>query len=369
MFKKIFFLLSFIFYLLTFPVFVGATADSSNFLPPKDEYYKAKILSIAELPAESNEFIGKTLKFEARILSGKEKGKTIGIIYTQEAEKSWETFKEKEKIIVSKTIIDGQIEYLLVEKYRLTPLLLVFGIFFSLAAIFGRRKGVLSLLGLGFSLLILNFYVVPKIADGGNAFGISFLGSLAIATISLFLAHGINKRTAVAYLSTVITLLVSAVLALLFVAASKLWGAGSEEAINLQLSLTESINLRGLLLGGIIIGTLGVLDDVTTAQAAAVAELKEANSSLGFGELYRRGLSIGREHIASLVNTLVLAYAGASLPLFMFFTIDKAQPLWVIFNSEFMAEEIVRTLVGSSALILAVPISTLLAAYYFAKKS
>jgi uncharacterized membrane protein len=120
--------------------------------------------------------------------------------------------------------------------------------------------------------------------------------------------------------------------------------------------------MRGLLLGGIILGALGVLDDITTAQAAAVDELHRANPSLDARELYRRGLSVGREHITALVNTLFLAYAGASLPLFILFTIYNEVPVWVALNSEFVAEEVVRTLVGSMALILAVPITTAAAA-------
>ncbi|HYC80108.1 MAG TPA: YibE/F family protein, partial [Candidatus Binatia bacterium] len=129
------------------------------------------------------------------------------------------------------------------------------------------------------------------------------------------------------------------------------------------------LNLRGLLLGGIILGVLGVLDDITTAQSAAVYEIRRANPALPFKELYSRGLSIGREHISSLVNTLFLAYAGASLPLFLFFTAgDHPQPFWVTLNSEFIAEELIRTLVGSVALMLAVPITTFLAAYYFSRR-
>jgi uncharacterized membrane protein len=156
-------------------------------------------------------------------------------------------------------------------------------------------------------------------------------------------------------------------MAIIFVAIGKLFGLGSEEAIYLQLVPLEQLNLQGLLLGGIILGALGVLDDITTAQSAAVDELRKANPALGARELYRRGLSVGTEHITSLVNTLFLAYAGASLPLFILFTIYNDMPLWVTLNSEFIAEEIVRTVVGSVALILAVPITTAAAAAIFSR--
>jgi uncharacterized membrane protein len=119
------------------------------------------------------------------------------------------------------------------------------------------------------------------------------------------------------------------------------------------------------LLGGIIIGALGVLDDITTGQVAAVEEIHSANPKLPFKELYVRGISVGQEHIASLVNTLVLAYVGASFPLFLLLTINNEVPLWVRFNNEGIAEEVVRTLVGSTALIFAVPIATFLAAFFY----
>ena len=151
-----------------------------------------------------------------------------------------------------------------------------------------------------------------------------------------------------------------------FVYLGKLFGMGTEESIFIQSGVLQEVNLRGLLLGGIIIGALGVLDDITTAQTAAIDELSKANHKLGFAELYKAGTSIGREHIASLINTLALAYVGASLPILLLVSLNEDMPWWVMVNSEFIAEEIVRTLVGSSTLLLAVPISTWLAARTFA---
>jgi uncharacterized membrane protein len=192
-------------------------------------------------------------------------------------------------------------------------------------------------------------------------------GSFAIVLVSLYLAHGFNKRTSVALLSTILVLFLAIGLSFLFVSATMLHGNGSEEAIYLQINPGQNINLQGLLLGGIILGALGVLDDITTGQAAAVDEIHKANPSLSRKELYKRGLSIGHEHIASLINTLALAYAGVALPLFLLFSLNHAAPFWTLLNSEGVAEEIVRTLVGSTVLVLAVPISTHFAAYFFAK--
>ena len=147
-------------------------------------------------------------------------------------------------------------------------------------------------------------------------------------------------------------------------------GLGTDDAFSLQFGQTGNINFKGLLLGGIIIGTLGVLDDITTSLSATIEEIKKANPKYTFWELVKSGLRVGSEHISSLVNTLVLAYAGVSLPLFLFLILNPMQhPLWTILNSEIIVEEIVRTLAGSIGLILAVPITTLLAAWLNTTKS
>jgi uncharacterized membrane protein len=194
---------------------------------------------------------------------------------------------------------------------------------------------------------------VPRILAGDNPFLTTLVGSIIIVTVSLYLAHGFNHRTSIALLSTSVTLALAIALAVLFVHLAKLFGLGTEDAYFL-IAANQTINLQGLLLGGIIIGTLGVLDDITTAQTAVVAELKRAKPDLSRHELYKRSLTVGHEHIASLVNTLVLAYAGTSLPIFLLFTLNRTEPIWTILNSEFVAEEIVRTLVGSSALVMSV---------------
>jgi uncharacterized membrane protein len=152
-----------------------------------------------------------------------------------------------------------------------------------------------------------------------------------------------------------------------YVILAKLTGLGTEEAAFLQFGETATINLRGLLLGGMMLGALGVLDDITISQVSTVFEIKRANNQLPFSELYQRGMRVGRDHVASLVNTLVLAYAGANLPLLILFTISSETPAWVHTNNELIAEEVVRTIVGSLGLVLAVPLTTALAAYWVEK--
>jgi uncharacterized membrane protein len=257
--------------------------------------------------------------------------------------------------------------YHVTDLYRLPAVGLIFGLFFVVIVVFSGIRGVTALAGLGFSIWLLLYYLVPRIAEGHDPVLVSLSAALVIAGVALYLAHGFNQRTTVSLISTLLTLVIAVAAAFSFVSLTSLFGLGSEASLELQYGAIGALNLKGLLLAGIIIGALGVLDDITTAQTAAIDELHRANQQLDFGELYQRGMSIGREHITSLVNTLALAYAGASLPMLLLFTV-YSQPLWVTINSEFVVEEIVRTIVGSLALALAVPITTALAAYWFGRQ-
>jgi len=187
------------------------------------------------------------------------------------------------------------------------------------------------------------------------------MGSLIIIPVSFFLSHGINRKTLSAIAGTLIALTITGLLSYVFVEKAKLTGFASEEAGFLQNIMQGSVNIKGLLLAGIIIGVLGVLDDITISQSAIVFQLKEANSNFGFTQLYRRAMKVGQDHISSMVNTLVLVYTGAALPLLLLF-IHNPHPFSEIINYELIADEIVQTLVGSIGLILAVPITTAIAA-------
>lgn len=272
---------------------------------------------------------------------------------------------EGDRIVVERVVrIDGSEMLLVREPYRLPAVLLVAAAFFLCAVFFAGRTGFTSILGLIVSILVLALFVVPAIGKGANPLFVSFTGSVAIACTSLYLAHGFRRTTTIALGSTLITLMIALLLSIVAVRITQLFGMGSEETMFLQLGTLHMVNLRGLLLGGIVIGTLGVLDDITTTQTAAIVELKRANPRLSRSQLYTAGLTIGREHIASLVNTLALAYVGASLPLLLLFWNNLGAPWWVILNSESLVEEVVRTLVGSMTLTLAVPISTWVACRY-----
>lgn len=306
-------------------------------------------------------------KAEVRIVDGPD----AGYIFTHDFQlpvnhKEREKLREGEQVVVVKVMRGDEAEFYIAEKYRLPSVLLLFAGFTLLILLTAGWKGISSLVGLSFSLLVIVEFMIPKIVAGWSPVWVSLLSGFAILFVSLYMAHGFKKRTTIALVGTLITLVFSAVASIAIASFTKLFGMGSDESISLLQGQLQGLNLRGLYLAGIIIGALGVLDDITTAQAATVDEIHRANPALSISELYKRGLSVGHEHIASLVNTLALAYVGASLPILLIFT-KTDFPLWVIFNSEFLVEEIVRTLVGSAALILAVPITTYIAAQVFGR--
>jgi uncharacterized membrane protein len=341
--------------------------DTQN-IPP-DAYYKARVEAIVDsryLGTGADKQLFQSLK--VKILDGNEKDKIAQIDNVGGTTiNGGRAFTVGQILVINKTTADGQTNYYVQDVYRLPSLIVLILIFLAIAVLFSRWKGVSSIIGLGISIAVIVKFIAPQIVAGHNPLLISLIGTVIIAVTSLYLAHGFNKRTSIALLATILTLCFSVGLAVTAVHAAKLYGNGSEESVYLQVDQSHKVNLQGLLLGGIILGALGVLDDITTAQAATVDELKKANPSLGFKRLYSGATSVGKEHISSLINTLFLAYAGVSMPLFLLLTINTGTPIWATINSEFIAEEMVRTIVGSITLIIAVPITTLLAAYFFAK--
>jgi uncharacterized membrane protein len=226
---------------------------------------------------------------------------------------------------------------------------------------FGRWRGAAALAGLGVTFGILLLFVVPAILDGRSALLVAVVGSAAIMLVVLYLTHGFTLSTSIALLGILASLVLTGLLAAITTTALHLTGIASEEASFLTISY-QDVDMRGLLLAGILIGTLGVLDDVAITQAATVDELAAANRDLSGRQLYRAAARVGRSHIASVVNTIVLAYAGASLPVLLLLAGARA-PAGQMLTSQMLAEEVVRTVVGTMGLLAAVPITTALAAF------
>ncbi len=263
-----------------------------------------------------------------------------------------------ELFVISVSPPDPQLLYQFADFQRRSTLLWLALAFAVVVVLLGSLRGAAALAGLVASVMVLLLFVLPAILDGRSPVMVAVVGAAAIAYLALYLAHGFNRMTTVALLGTIAALALTAVLSALVVGAAGFTGFVSEESS--LLTLFEGIDVRGLLLAGIVLGSAGAIDDVTVTQASAVWELKAANPALAPPDLFRRGLRIGRDHIASTVNTLLLAYAGASLPLLVLFVMS-AQSLGTVANSEVVAVEIVRTLVGSIGLVAAVPFTTWLA--------
>jgi uncharacterized membrane protein len=242
---------------------------------------------------------------------------------------------------------------------RKKPLLWLTVLFVGIVLLAGRLQGIRSLLGLGASLAMLIFYIVPAILDGQPAQQVALYGAFGVMLLTIPLAHGANLKAVAACLGTAAALILTLTLADVFSRAAHLSGVSSDEAIYLQ--ATSGVSLHGLLLAGMVIGALGVLGDTTVTQASTVIALRAANPTLGFRGLVAHATSVGRDHIAATVNTLVLAYAGASLPILLIFNVAGTS-FGDAVNGEAVAEEVVATLVGSIGLIAAVPITTALAA-------
>ncbi len=255
----------------------------------------------------------------------------------------------------------------ILELNRTRNLWIIIGIFLVLVVLIAGKQGFTGIIGLLISLIAIAGILIPQVLAGKNPLFVSLIVCAAITGISIWVSHGWKARTHLAVTSTFLTLLIAFGLAWISINITSLHGLGSENSYFLQVAI-PGVNLSGLLLGAILLGTVGILDDVTTTQCATIDELSQVNQGLSWKKLFSHGMSVGREHVASMINTLALAYVAAALPMFLLIALDTERPWWVVFNSEFFAEEIVRTMLGSGALVLAVPIATLFSALFFARK-
>jgi uncharacterized membrane protein len=263
-------------------------------------------------------------------------------------------------VIVQSAMMGGERVFAISDIVRRTPLLALGILFVAIVLLFGRLSAARSLLGLLASFVILFGLIIPRLLAGDSPLLVSSIGSVLIAAVTLLLSHGWNTKSIASFAGITGSLLLTTLLALLFDQWAGLTGL-TEETIFLLDAFPE-LRPEGLLLAGIVIGTLGVLDDVAVAQASAVLELRAANPRLTTKELYVSAIRIGRDHVAAAVNTLVLAYAGASLPLLLLFAgIGTGESIGILLSREILATEIVRTLVGSIGLLAAVPLTTFFA--------
>jgi uncharacterized membrane protein len=322
------------------------------------ELFDATLLDVVEVTDVDDSGLppgARTIDVTARL---DDTGETVAFQTTDDTGALYEAGQQVRLAVITQEGFEPT--YFISDFRRSTPLLVLAALFITAVVAFGRGQGARALIGLALTFLLIIGFIIPAVLDGRSPLTVAIVGSLLIMIVTLYLSHGFSAKTTAAVVGTSLALLVTGLLAVAFVSATNLTGFASEEA---RLANVEvgGLSLRGLLLAGIIIGGLGVLDDVTMSQASTVFQLRRANASLGFTELLRGALNVGRDHIAATVNTLFLAYAGASLPLLILFA-GSPDPFGTVVTSETVAVEIVRTLVGSIGLIAAVPITTALAA-------
>lgn len=320
-----------------------------------DDNNKEFIQQILKLQGLEGEWRGKEIIYDGTALGAEIVGQNL--------------YKKGDKVLAMRNLDnDGQETFYITDYVRTGKIYLLSFLFAAAVILIGRWRGFKALVGLAVSFIVLLQFIVPRILAGSNPLLISISGALVILAVTLYLVHGFNSKTTVAVFGTVLSLLLTGILAIIFTNLTRLTGFAEEEAAYLVTMGQSVLNMKGILLAGMIIGALGVLDDITISQASVAEQIYKANPDLSWREIYKRSMKVGVDHVSSIVNTLVLAYAGASLPLFLLFSLNTALPASQIINSEVVATEIVRTLVGSIGLVAAVPLTTIIAAMALKKK-
>ncbi|WP_331801432.1 YibE/F family protein [Streptomyces sp. CS62] len=301
---------------------------------------------------------GSCKKATVEVGTGPDKGRTFFEIVQPGAPR--QLADGQEVVVAYAPDAPRDLQYSVIDVNRKLPLAVLAGLFALVVVLVGRMRGLFALISLAISFTVLTLFILPAILQGANPLLVAVIGASAIMLVALYMCHGLTARTSVAVLGTLVSLLLIGLLGSVFIDWAFLSG-NTDDNTGLIHGLYPEIDMSGLLLAGVIIGSLGVLDDVTVTQTSAVWELHQADPSMGPRAVYLAAIRIGRDHIASVVNTLVLAYAGAALPLLLLFSIANSS-MGSVANSELVAEEIVRTLVGSIGLVASVPVTTALAA-------
>ena len=343
-----------ILFLLFFSSITQAAQESKIF---KAQVIEVKSEKIMDIPGTNVKSIHQELKVE--ILSNERKGEILQI------ENDFIKLKEKDRFYLE-IIFDpysSQEIYLVKELYRLPGILFFVVLFILTIILFSGRQGLRSLISLTGSFLIIIYVLIPGLLRGYPPVIISTALATAILFIAIFFTHGFSRRSSVAFGGTTISILLTGILAYLSVVIINLSGFAAEESIYLNFYTGGQLDFSSLLLGGIMIGILGILDDVAITQATIVEEIYDSETKLNQKKVFSKALRVGREHIGALVNTLALAYTGASLPLLLLLS-ASGLPFFYIINKEIFATEIIRTIIGSIGLIMTVPLTTFLAVWF-----
>lgn len=336
---------------------------------PQHSFEKGRIIEVVS--EETREAMGQrrtvqTLK--VKIDTGSEVGKEVEVEFVDPSTDRLRAFKVGERVVLAKVSAGEEEYYDLVDRYRMPAVYGILIAFIALVLIIARGKGFTALVGMVFSIFVVKEFIVPRILFGSNPLLVTAVGVAAIVILGMYVAHGFSKRTSISVISTLAAAGIGLTVAELAVYFTRIFGVAKEEANFVQSYFPGIIDLKSLLMAGILITLVGVLDDVVTTQTTAAEELKKADPSMNFKQLFSATYKVGREHIVALINTMFLVFTGVGLPLFLLFSVNSGQPAWLLLNSEFVIEEIVRALSASTGLIVAVPIATLLAAWFYSRQ-
>lgn len=323
------------------------------------QVFEAVVESMSQAPCGSNADL-QCVDLALRLTEGPDRGTVFPLVMV--VSETSPSFEVGERIVLGyQEGAEPEYRYSYSDRQR-RPMLLWLGVLFALVVVgLGRMRGFAALVGLAASIAVLLQFVIPAILDGRDPLWVAIVGAAIIAFLALFAAHGFTRMTSVALLGTLAALVLTAALSWVAVEVARFSGLTVDEAF--ILTIAGHFDLSGLILAGTVLGALGAIDDITVTQASTVWELHAVRPDLGKRGLVRSGLRVGRDHVASTVNTLLLAYAGAAMPLLLFFVLAN-QSIGTVLNSEIVAVEVVRTLVGSIGLVAAVPITTWLAAVF-----
>lgn len=363
----------FIFLLLSFLVGSSVAYAQQNTSPGFiEETFEAKVMNVLDERQITREDGSKSTlqKLKLEGLDGNWKGKEIIFDGIKRDTDTKSLYQEGDKVLVSYSKdFEGNEIFYVTDHVRKGGLYFLTIVFLTVILSIGRWRGFRAILGLAFSFFVIIKFIIPKILDGGDPLTVSLVYSFLIILIATYLVYGFNKKSSVSILGMSASIIITGILSIVFTKLCHLTGFAQEETMYIMNLTQGAINLQGLLLAGFIIGAIGVLDDLTISQVSTVQELHKLNPELSKREIYTRAMRVGIDHVSSMVNTLFLAYVGVSLPLLLLFTFK--QPPFMTFeqviNHEIIATEIVRTLVGSIGLALAVPITTFLAAYFYCR--
>jgi uncharacterized membrane protein len=325
------------------------------------EVYEASVRSARKAPCTGTTEADRIrcTKVRFHLNQGPDKGKTISIDFPESPTSP--SFDKGDRVVLSyDPRAESGFRYQYTDRQR-RPVLLWLTVIFAIAVVaLGRLRGLAALVGLAASIVVLLTFVLPAILDGRSPVLVAVVGASAIAYLALYLANGFSTRTTVALLGTLCALAITVFLASVFTSLADISGFATEEALLVKIG-DRGLDLSGVVLGGMVIGALGALDDMTVTQAAAVWELRAANPQMPRRSVFRSAMRIGRAHVASTVNTLALAYAGAAMPL-LILLVQSRQSLGTVANSETIATEILAALVGSIGIVASVPLTTWVAA-------